>query len=240
VANCNFQEKPLSREQVDEIKGSIQKVVQIFPKLENHFKYILLSEEKPTTVMETGEEEMRGEAREDWNVFILYPRALEKTKYRFGEISNLEGTVIHELGHLIQKKYIEEYRSLFEWITCITDDPEVWELVQTESKGIGTERPKNKLTGEIAGYGVWPKFPETCVSQYAKQEPMEDFCESLTAFICSPKLLNEKSPEKYNFFKSIAEENESNVKIKSIAKEKIPEPEKKSYKLFIREPLDNK
>lgn len=130
----------------------------------------------------TDEEENGYGAGKD-GAMILYPRAFEHIEHRVPGVSNLEGTIIHELSHKIvdkNVKFAEEWARKF------------GEKEKFESKGIETP-------GGLRSF--WkPKDNYPCVSNLAAYDNKEDICDSMVAALRNKQLLHHEK------LKSIQEE----------------------------------
>ncbi len=187
-------ERPLTEVHVTKAVSSLERVARSFPRILDKIRWILVENKQPPSLL--GEENIyptNGKAMEEKKAFYFTPRGMELTPHRIEKASNFEGTLVHELGHLIQDELEEEWSKEFGWEYC-WEDEERWEIKQTES---GQQRFFNKETGEIAPHGQYPLQPDQCVTGYARQNMAEDICESLVAYFFDPERLKEISPQKF-------------------------------------------
>lgn len=103
----------------------------------------------------------------------VYPAALEGN-HRIEGVSNLEGTIIHELSHSISVDLRNKWLKEFDWENLETPTP---------------------LPGGGTRYQI-PKDPSRCVTEYAQISVAEDVCESMVAYLKNPKILD---PSKLRF-----------------------------------------
>lgn len=154
---------------------------------------------------------------------VLFPSALEQKDHRVPNVSNLEGTVIHELSHTIADGALtDEWRKIFGWTKL--------------------EKPE-KLVG---GYYQFEKSADTkrCITDYAETAADEDICESMVGALLNPNaldkekleyirgkiLLQQENSDKEKPFISVIKKKESEMTFP-----KIQEPVK--YKRVIRKPV---
>lgn len=104
-------------------------------------------------------------------------------------------TIIHEVAHHYDYEALtpenkdrdlssemEEYSSLNNWTR--------------------TKVPKELIPGYTTMVDKWKGDPSTCyITSYSKQEPAENFADSMTAYILEPQDLKEKCPSHYAYFK---------------------------------------
>lgn len=118
-------------------------------------EHILIDDEQPKNTR-TGED-MNGYSSREERAVKLYPRALEPVEHRVKGVSNLEGTVIHELAHRVSVDFRNRWSERFGW--RMLDTPE-------ELPGGDMRYYKNDN-------------PERCITEYAAIDPGEDICESV-------------------------------------------------------------
>lgn len=88
----------------------------------------------------------------------------------------------------------------------------------------------------------FPLQPEQCVTDYAKQNLSEDICESITAYVLKPELLQQASLKKFEILKSHdAKIEKPEVSFRVTPKDQIQLPEVKPELVyyFIKEPEAN-
>ena len=166
--------KELEDWQVEEITNAIRnynttKDYNVFGKVH----YILVDNEQPinprTNQPMNGYGELGiGEA------IILYPSALEQKDHRVPKVSNLEGTVIHELSHTIAvDTLIDDWRKIFGWTKLEKPEKLAGGFYQTE-KSSNLER---------------------CITDYAQTAADEDICESMVGALKNPDALDKEKIE---------------------------------------------
>lgn len=168
---------------------SIEKALLSFANLSQGevFKKIhsILIDDIQKTNPRTGQD-MNGYAGRDKGI-KLYPKVLEPAEHRVSGVSNLEGTVIHELSHNIDIDIINKWRKEMGW-----KDREVPE----------------ELPGGAYSY-EYTEEPEKCVTEYARVSAEEDFCDSMVAALRSPEMLD---PVRLAFIrKELLQEQEATV-----------------------------
>ena len=103
----------------------------------------------------------------------LYPNAFRYISHRVGGVSNLEGTVIHELSHCIADDIINEWFNKFGW-------------------GIARGENITLPSGEKSPFKLKEGFKERCVTSYAALLPSDDICESMVAAIKNPEIMDKE------------------------------------------------
>ncbi len=162
---------------------------------------------------------MSGEATPsifDRRVIRLYPKAFENIEHRVKGVSNLEGTLIHELSHKLASEFVNEW-----------------------SKKFGKKLKEKKKTPG-GSFCEWKG--ENPVTELAKYDPIEDFCESMVAFFKNPSLLDVKRQKfiKENVLKETTKEKKISLITKKYSGSEITLPKIKSpLKVkFIEEGLE--
>jgi len=89
----------------------------------------------------------------------LYPNAFKLIEHRVSGVSNLEGTVIHELSHSIGSEFEKEWSERFGW--------KQRKNAEKLPNGLYSTEYNNDL--------------DKCVTEYAKINSKEDICESMVA-----------------------------------------------------------
>lgn len=218
----NYNEKShLTEEHVVRTISSLEKIVKSFPSILDKIRWILIDDEQPPSLL--GEEDLyptNGEAMEEKKAFYLTPKGMRLVPHRVEEVSNFEGTLIHELGHLLQDKFKKEWSEEFSWEYC-WEDKERWELKKTKS---GQYKFFDRTSGEIAPQGQYPLQPDQCVTDYAKQNIAEDICESLVVYFFNPERLKKISPAKFAILKKY-DSDRKKIEVLTTKKEKVELPE---------------
>ena len=206
----------------DQLK-TIEEVLKLFSliakgKALRQTKYILIDNIKGKKHPIIGKE-MSGEATPsifDRRIIRLYPKAFENIEHRVKGVSNLEGTLIHELSHKLAPEFVNEW-----------------------SKKFGKKLKEEKKTPG-GSFCEWEG--ENAVTELAKYDPIEDFCESMVAFFKNPSLLDVKRQKfiKENVLKETTKEKKISLITKKYSGSEITLPKIKSpLKVkFIEEDLE--
>lgn len=207
-----------------------------FPKAINNLKWILVEDyQEPSLLGDSTKYPANGHAMPKWNAFRLFPKGMELLSHRIQAASNFEGTLIHELTHLIVDDFKNDWKEKFIWKPCYDSDE--WEPKKSPD---GTKAVyAHKKTGEMAPQWYFPLQPEQCINYYAKQNADEDICESMVAYIYDPELLKRVSPEKFNILqRHDSQRPKPDVTINRVPKEQIKLPKVKPEVVyyFIKEP----
>ncbi len=105
----------------------------------------------------------------------LYPAALSNQSHRVPDVSNLEGTVIHEFSHSLPTDFIKSWRKSFGWQFIM-------------------ENPKTLPGGAVTIEETTQ--PERCITEYATINAAEDICDSMVAALRNPAALDAEKFEK--------------------------------------------
>lgn len=238
VTIYNFNsEKPLTDEHLERTQSVFQEMASRFPQAMSQIRWIMIDDEQlPSAFGDPEKYPTNGMAYRDWNAFQFYPRGMELFDYRLPSVSNFEGVFSHELTHLIQGEFEEEWRENFQWAYC-WDYEDDWEVRPTPDGAM--KRWHNKKTGEMSPQGQFSLQPDKCVTYYARQNMAEDICESMVAYIYDPDFLKEVAPEKYQILERHDSKLEKpEVTVTRIPKDEIALPEIKPQKVlyYIQEP----
>lgn len=230
-------EKPLADEHIIKTQFILSEMSAKFPKLIDHLHYILGNDEQVPSIYGDNEKfPASGMAQAKWHSVQLFPRGMEDFPHRINSVGNFEGTLVHELTHLIEGEFTTEWLQKFQWLDCI-DNPQMCEWKKTPDGG--SSRWFNKETGEMTTQGKFPREPEQCITDYAKNSVYEDICDSMVAYILDPEKLRSISPDKYAIFaRHDAKLEKPEVVTRRIAKDQIKLPEVKSETVlyFVHEP----
>ncbi len=161
----NF-EGELTSEQLDQIEKVIKDYASLStPKVFERVTAIVIDDQQPINP-HTGTP-MNGYG-EQGGAIKLYPSALQSVGHRVPGVSNLEGTVIHELSHSLGTDFQNRWAREFDW--AMLDEPEI----------LPGGAQKNYQVSE----------PNRCVTEYAQVNPAEDICESMVAALRNPDILD--------------------------------------------------
>lgn len=236
VYNFNA-EKPFSDDHIARAGKVFQKLAASFPDVLDKIRWVLLDDVQPPSLLADDERyPTNGTAMREHRVFRFMPRGMETIPHRIQSASNFEGTFIHELGHLIQSQFEDEWREKFKWAYC-SDNEEEWEIRKAPN---GENRWFHKKTGEMSPQGQYPLQPDQCITYYARQNMGEDICDSLVAYIYEPDKLKEIAPEKYDILQSYdaKQKDKPDVSSQRVAKTEIrlPEIKPETVSYYIEEP----
>jgi len=236
VYNFNA-EKPFSDDHIARAGKVFQELATRFPDVLDKIRWVLVDDVQPPSLLADDERyPTNGTAMREHRAFRFMPRGVETIPHRISSASNFEGTFIHELGHLIQSQFEDEWRKKFQWAYCF-DNEEEWEIRKAPN---GESRWFNKATSEMSPQGQYPLQPDQCITTYARQNIGEDICESLVAYIYEPDRLQEVSPEKYAILQShdAKQKERADVSSQRVAKTEIrlPEIKPETIRYYIEEP----
>lgn len=180
IFNFN-RELPLTEEHLAEISGAIETMAASFPRTVENCQSILIDDIQPPSAL--GDDELYPQngdaAQKAHGVFVLNPRAMQTIPFRIPAVSNLRGTVTHELTHLDEAEFMPEWNEHFQWGSANAESGE-WELRPAPS-GVG-DKWFSTRTGVMLPQGKFPLQPEQCVTTYGQQLPEEDLCDSVVAY----------------------------------------------------------
>lgn len=235
VYNWN-KELPFTEQHIQKTKDVLEELGSRFPKILNSLRWILVENyQEPSLLGDPIKYPASGHAMSEWNTFRLFPKGMSIEPYRMPPIPNFVCTLTHELAHLIEKEFEAEWEQNFQWGYCWDSDE--WE--SRDSPDGNGKKFFNKKTGEMSPQFRFPLQPEQCVTYYAKQNPSEDICESLTSYVLKPDLLEKVSPKKLEILKSHdVKLKRPEVSFKTILVNQIRLPEIKPEVVyyFIKEP----
>lgn len=233
-----MKDKKLSDDQLSKMGTTLSELSSKFPKVLDQINWILVEDVQPPSVL--GDDELyptNGTAMSEHHAFRYMPRGLETFPHRVKKTSNLEGTLVHELGHLIQKDFEEEWRQNYQWQFCYDHESD-WEIRELPN---GEKKWFNKESGEMSPQGQFAIQPEQCVTGYAKQNMGEDICDSLVAYIFDPDLLRSVAPQKYDILnRHDVKSDQPQIQISRRLKEEIslPQIQPETVLFYIEEPED--
>ena len=123
----NYNEKPLTDEHLDRTRRVFEELGSRFPQILQRVRWILINDVQDPSGF--GDEDLfplNGEPNQEERQCLLQPRGLNLTPHRIAATSNYEGTLAHELTHLIQGDFIDEWKEKFKWVKC-EEYPDEWE-----------------------------------------------------------------------------------------------------------------
>lgn len=236
VYNFNA-EKPFSDDHITKAGKVFQELATRFPDVLDKIRWVLVDDVQPPSLLADDERyPTNGTAMREHQAFRFMPRGMETIPHRIQTASNFEGTFVHELGHLVQSQFEDEWREKFHWAYC-SDNEEEWEIRKAPN---GENRWFHKKTGEMSPQGQYPLQPDQCITHYARQNMGEDICDSLVGYIYEPDKLQETAPEKYAILQShdAKQKERPDVSSQRIAKTEIrlPEVKPETIRYYIEEP----
>lgn len=235
VYNWN-KEKNFTEKHIEKTKEVLEELGSRFPKAISNLRWILVEDyQQPSLLGDPTKYPTNGQAMAKWKAFRLFPRGMSFEPYRMPPIPNFTSTLTHELSHLIEAEFEAEWRQNFQWGYCVDSDE--WE-VKDSPDGNG-KKFFNKKTQEMSPQDRFPLQPEQCVTDYAKQNPSEDICESIVSYVLKPELLQQVSPKKFEILKSHdAKMEKPEVSVKRIPEDQIrlPDIKPETVYYFIKEP----
>lgn len=166
----------------------INRVLGMFAGIRNgeifkHMDHILIDDIQPMN--EKSGELANGHGFFQAKALALYPNAFADIPNRVTDkVSNLEGTLTHELAHGFSDVMLggesSEYRTINQWMIVGNWD------IQEEMRVLPGGQTTHVVTTE----------PDRCVTEYAKADEEEDMAESMVAAIFDPEKLD---PQKLQF-----------------------------------------
>ncbi len=242
VYNYN-QEKPFTDEHIERASKVFQEFAARFPQILDQLRWVLIDDHQlPSAFGDPEKYPTNGLAHKSWRAFQLYPRGMELIPHRVAAATNFDGTLTHELTHLIQGEFEDEWGEKFKWGYCFDDEnQDEWEPRLTPDGSM--KRPFNKKTGEMSPQGQFSMQPDQCVTFYAKQNMGEDIAESMVAYVYDPELLKTISPDKYDILeKHDANQPHQDVRVQRIPKDQIALPEVKPETVlyYVKEEPDTR
>ena len=159
VYNYN-KDKPFTDEHIERAQRVFQEFTARFPKIMDHLRWILIDDQQLRSAFGDPENyPTNGEAHSYWQAFQLYPRGMELIPHRIKAATNFDGTLTHELTHLIQGDFEGEWREKFAWAYCIEDEyRDDWEMRPLPESDLYGHKEGlfNKKTGERSPQGQFP------------------------------------------------------------------------------------
>jgi hypothetical protein len=166
----------LSPSQLEEARRVIATLSQASIPNQNSRKYVAIND--TDEMNDQNGENKRGYAFPASRMVALYPRAVSPEPHRIADTSSFAGTLAHEFGHIylsVGGDFWNEWRKSFGWET-LPDNQVDWKK----------PAPKSYATNQS----------ERCITDYAQFSPDEDICESLSAVVNNPAVLD---PERRAF-----------------------------------------
>lgn len=236
----NFNEGlQVSDEHIDETLGVLAEFASRFPQVLDNLRWILIDNIQPlSSYGDSINYPLNGEAVVNWKAFKLQPRGMSLEPHRVPSATNFEGTLVHEMTHLIDSRFeAAGWREKYKWERCI-DSPEDWE--PREVPDGGKEAFYNKHTGKMALIGMYALQPDECVTEYAQQNIDDDVCDSMVAYFFDRDLLKSRSTTKLSI---IASQDEGLLRPLVTAKRvsndeiKLPPITPQVVNFYIKEPV---
>lgn len=210
--------KELTPSQMDETKMILSKLAQVsIPDQKSKVRYIAISDKDELNV--NNDEDKRGYAFRDSKMIALYPRAMSPEPHRIPNTSSFAGTLGHEFGHIyaeVNDEFTNAWMKKFGWKAL----PGTEEIVST------SKQFKEMFAVEEPG---------RCITDYAQLSPNEDICESLSAVINNPAVLDKERRDfiMEQWFQEKLVEKEVVIDKKTSGDIKMPRvPEKIKYRVI--------
>lgn len=234
VYNFNH-EVPFTDEHVRALSTLLQRYASYAPQILEKLKWVLIDDVQGESAW--GNDQvypLNGNPHSKWGAISISPRGMDiKTPHRIAAANNFEGTVAHELTHLIDEDFKAEWEQNHTWEWC-SDNPEEWELRDFG----GVQRWVNRETGVVSYTGQYPVKPKECVTDYARFNWREDVCDSLVAYMYDEELLRTTSEQKHAILQGHSE-NATSLKVDAKRSEKskirLPKIEPTTVRYYIEE-----
>ncbi|MDP3724756.1 MAG: hypothetical protein Q8R11_03965 [bacterium] len=222
---------------VEQLKESLGTFTARFPNAMEKLRWILIADmpnSNPWGDVDTFP--LSGTRSKSLKTLRLYPHAFASESHRIQTVSNLEGTIAHEIAHFIHEDFREEWSESFQW-GSVSNCPNIWEPVPRPDGKKYYYR--NKDTGEITYSGQFPLQPDACITEYGKRTWYEDIVESMVAYLYDPDRLRRVSPKKFEILaRHDVNHPEPTVIAHRVPKDEVALPEIKPQTVFyyIKEP----
>lgn len=230
---------PFTDEHVKLTERLLQNMLARFPLLKERLRWILLDDNPLSSVFDDTENyPENGFANAQWKEIKLTRRGMELSPHRVRAATNFEGTIGHELTHLILDRPLRDEWHQFPWhyVDMLTDKSR---FEKRKTPGGKLERYYDQSSGKMLPMDQFPEHPEECVTEYGQMSRDEDTCDSMVAYLYDPALLKSKSQKKYD----IIEGKDAHGLRPVVASERIPSdlvrlPEIKPQTVYyyVREP----
>ena len=243
VTIYNFNpETPFSDTHIETTQKVLGDLARRFPDILTKIDWILIDNQQLPSIF-NDEERYPVNGMEIWGqpTVVIMPRGMQTNlSHRIKEISNFQGTLCHELAHLIEDQFKTKWQQISSW-QSIVNHPN-WEKVAGPLQIDGSRAYfwVNQQTQEKSFSGQYPSHPEQCITHYARLNLEDDIAESLVAYLYCPEKLKQIAPEKFNLLNQAAakEEPAFTISAERIPKDKISLPTlpSKTITFFIEEP----
>jgi hypothetical protein len=189
----------LDEEHIEIIKGTLERVARLTPEVVGELRKIFIIEEPESENAEYGANGSVTKRQCDkyFTGIVLKQRGYRTDiSHRIAGVSNLEGTIVHELGHIICSLYRD---FSIEWMKTLK-----YHRVEDNSGNIAEGWVKlyypekdeieylHLETGIKSKIGLVPADLSKLPSQYAGFYPPEDICESFVAWVFGKPLDEER------------------------------------------------
>ena len=239
IYNFN-EEKLLTDEHLECTQKVFEELASHFPKIVSLIHWILIDDIPHASAFGDPEKfPFNGSATPEWYSFRMVPRGMDLSPHRVGATSNFEGTFVHELTHLVDSDFKNEWNGKFQWANC-KDYPDDYE--RRPPPDGSDQRFFNKNTGEMYPQGRFPLQPDQCVTYYARLSAEEDICESMVAYIYDPDLLKKVSPDKFEILsKHDPKRPRPQVSLQRVSKEdiRLPQVKPETVLYYVKEPVSS-
>jgi hypothetical protein len=206
----------LNPSQLEETKKILIKLSQAsIPDQNSRVKYVAINDKDEMNA--NNGENKRGYAFRNSKMVALYPRAMSPEPHRIPDTSSFAGTLAHEFGHMYTKlgdQFVAEWMEKFGW-----------EILPEDKIDYSAPSVKIFTTDKL----------DRCITDYAQFSPEEDICESLSAVINNPAVLDAEKRAfiEERWFKEEPIEKEIIIDKKTSKDIKMPRvPDKIKYKVI--------
>ncbi|MCK5084167.1 MAG: hypothetical protein KAQ64_00740 [Candidatus Pacebacteria bacterium] len=163
----------LNNEQIEKIKDTLILFCSNSKDTLENTKYILINNTSGGKHKITGDE-LNGRSP-NGDFIELFPNALKDIGHRIKNVSNLEGTIIHELSHKIRLEIRNKWKKKF-------------------GKDLSWNEKKQKAEGgALIDWKPYDQF--SCISDLACYDFDEDLCESMVGAMKNPSILDKNKME---------------------------------------------
>lgn len=204
VTIYNFsKEKSLTDQHLNQVRSTLIALAQHFPISLDQLSYILIRSGVQNSAWgDNVRFPNNGSAFDLEKMLSLSEMALELFPHRIQAASNWEGTVAHETGHLIEK-FFRKNGEGFTWPTWdINCESEPKRYIKRRSPDGTKDQYFDLVNSLYVPTGRLPSGPDQFVTDYARLNASEDFCDSLVAYLFDPELLKKISKGKYKSFEA--------------------------------------
>jgi len=191
IGIVNFNDQIRCEEFEERMRSILEDFVKRFPEAKGKLKWILIRDFQTKPLHDDFPSNGLTLKSSPEGTMVLEPRVFEDISHRIEGVPNLDGTLIHEMGHQVEEVFCPDWVKF--WPMAV-DHPENWIFDKT-----GKTFPTHRVTGQKATTpeGRFLANQQAVVTEYAKISMNEDICESLVAYVYKPELLKQKSLDRF-------------------------------------------